>query len=423
MLYRLKNESYIKETQSDVFIGNSELQSEQKLNESGSIFIKTLTHVPQSVENLAEKIIAHFVEVDIETVKNDAVVLFDSLVENGFLVKGETRLECNKLEYGWGYDFAESENYSKKETFEQKAYFHLPGLFSHYNFYKKFLPIFFNYKEFFYPFVEIGSIYGAPSFAIWNSGRTRSRAGKISADLDDVKRMLEEYGVSGRFTFSNSLLKDEHLNDTYCNFLCKKFQNKKNGIIIASPLLKDYISKYYPDFYLVSSITKCLNSSEKLLAELSDESYRYVVPDYNFNNNFEIINTIPESKREKIEFLCDESCMPNCPVRKESYARISRSSLFMDNANDDCFFCPDKRTHKKYFSRIKKNRTFISLDAIKNNYLPRKFSNFKLEGREYGESRLLEEILFFLAKPEHHLEIREMLYLNPYVDFPVGMRP
>lgn len=79
MLYRLKNESYksyIKETQSDVFIGNSELQSEQKLNESGSIFIKTLTHVPQSVENLAEKIIAHFVEVDIETVKNDAVVFF-----------------------------------------------------------------------------------------------------------------------------------------------------------------------------------------------------------------------------------------------------------------------------------------------------------------------------------------------------------
>lgn len=79
MLYRLKNESYksyIKETQSDVFIGNSELQSEQKLNESGSIFIKTLTHVPQSVENLTEKIIAHFVEVDIETVKNDAVVFF-----------------------------------------------------------------------------------------------------------------------------------------------------------------------------------------------------------------------------------------------------------------------------------------------------------------------------------------------------------
>ena len=46
--------------------------------------------------------------------------------------------------------------------------------------------------------------------------------------------------------------------------------------------------------------------------------------------------------------------------------------------------------------------------------MPMGFCNFKLEGREYGESRLLEEIFYYLAKHEAYLEIREMLYLHPY---------
>ena len=154
---------------------------------------------------------------------------------------------------------------------------------------------------------------------------------------------------------------------------------------------------------------------------MKDETFKYVVPDYNFNNNFEALKNIPENLRSKVEFLYDESCMPNCPVRKQSYERISQSSLFIET--DDDFVYPDKRPFTKYFSRIKKNKTFISRDLITEKYMPMGFCNFKLEGREYGESRLLEEILYYLAKLEAYLEIREMLYLNPYVDFPTGRRP
>ena len=42
------------------------------------------------------------------------------------------------------------------------AYYHLPGLFKFYEFYKVFLPLYREHREYFYDWCEIGSIYGAP---------------------------------------------------------------------------------------------------------------------------------------------------------------------------------------------------------------------------------------------------------------------
>ena len=41
-----------------------------------------------------------------------------------------------------------------------KIYYHLPGLFEFYEFYKVFLELFRNHREYFYDWCEIGSIYG-----------------------------------------------------------------------------------------------------------------------------------------------------------------------------------------------------------------------------------------------------------------------
>lgn len=57
---------------------------------------------------------------------------------------------------------------------------------------------------------------------------------------------MKEYGISARLTFSNSLLREEHLSDRKCNELCKLFEEtgqKRNGVIIYSDLLLDYIKK------------------------------------------------------------------------------------------------------------------------------------------------------------------------------------
>ena len=264
MLYRLRSATHLSKNKNEVVLENDLLEKCQSFNSSGAVFVSSLSHLAKTIEELAEKIMISFSNVEKQTVIHDAEGFFDSLVNSGFLVKGNTLAECNAMEYGWGYNLAHNACENSK-TSEQCAFFHLPGLFSHYNFYKKFLPVFYNYSEFFYPWAKIGSIYGSPAFAIWNSGRARGRSGKISAEIDDVISLLSEYGISGRFTFSNSLLTEQHLTDTYCNFLCKKFQSKNNGIIIASDLLKKYISENFSDFHFISSTTKCLNDFDRFI--------------------------------------------------------------------------------------------------------------------------------------------------------------
>lgn len=87
------------------------------------------------------------------------------------------------------------------------AYFHLPGLFEAYAFYRVFLPLFFEHREYFYDWCAIGSLYGAPADCIWGGGRVGS--GERSAQ--EVLALTRAYGLSARLTFSNSLLRPEHL--------------------------------------------------------------------------------------------------------------------------------------------------------------------------------------------------------------------
>ena len=73
-----------------------------------------------------------------------------------------------------------------------KAYYHLPGLFEFYEFYRIFLPLFYEHREYFYDWCEIGSIYGAPSDCVWGGGRISS--GEYNPQ--DVLTLMEEYRIS-----------------------------------------------------------------------------------------------------------------------------------------------------------------------------------------------------------------------------------
>ena len=124
------------------------------------------------------------------------------------------------------------------------AYYHLPGLFEFYDFYCAFLPLFHRHREYFYDWCDIGSIYGAPQDCLWGGGRTGNC--DEPPDAQDVLALMQEYKISARLTFSNSLLREEHLQDQKCNALCALFEENKgvqNGVIIHSDLLLDYLQK------------------------------------------------------------------------------------------------------------------------------------------------------------------------------------
>ena len=54
------------------------------------------------------------------------------------------------------------------------AHYHLPGLFEFYELYRRFLPLYFQHREYFYDWCDIGSIYGAPLDCIWGGGRVEN---------------------------------------------------------------------------------------------------------------------------------------------------------------------------------------------------------------------------------------------------------
>ena len=293
------------------------------------------------------------------------------------------------------------------------AYFHLPGLFEFYELYKRFLPLFFEHREYFYEWCGIGSIYGAPAGCIWGGGRV----GEGDQDPGEVLALLEKYGISARLTFSNSLLREEHLADRKCNALCAMFEKSgktKNGVIVHSELLLEYLKKKYPGLYFVSSTTKVLTDFDRFTEEVDREEFRYAVPDFRLNKALDQWDTLSERQKAKVEFLCNECCFYGCRDRKRCYEAVSRKNLGEDGP-DHC--CTAPRAGEGYrFSRAMKNPGFIGAEEIRSVYLPMGFSDFKIEGRGLGSALVLEFLLYYMTRPEYQIHVREEMYLDNMLD-------
>ena len=296
---------------------------------------------------------------------------------------------------------------------EKKVYFHLPGLFEFYELYKVFLPLFRKHREYFYEGCEIGSIYGAPYDCLWGGGRV----GFGETDPEDVLALMKEFAVSSRLTFSNSLLKREHLDDPKCNALCAMFERNGdtlNGVIISSDLLLEYIRKKYPGFYFVSSTTKVLTDVQACVDELNREEFRFVVPDFRLNRVLPELNTLSAKQKDKVEFLCNECCWFDCYDRKNCYENVSRKCLGEDVEEHVCVSPDAGRGYR--FSDAMKNPGFIGIRDIQEGYLPKGFRHFKIEGRGLGSAVVLEMILYYMTKPEYQLQVREEVYLDSILD-------
>lgn len=304
---------------------------------------------------------------------------------------------------------------------KKKAYYHLPGLFEFYELYKIFLPLYQEHREYFYDWCEISSIYGAPADCLWGGGRI----GSGDENPQDVLDLMRKYGISARLTFSNSMLRKEHLSDKKCNELCALFEQAsengnsensgvKNGVIVHSELLVEYLKQNYPDLYFVSSTTKVLTDFHEFAKEVKREDFQYVVPDFRLNKAFEQLNTLSQSEKDKVEFLCNECCWIGCTDRKKCYETVSCQNLG-ENCLDHRCTAPNV-AYGYRFSEAMKNPAFISIDDIQNVYLPMGFSNFKIEGRGLGSAIVLEFLLYYMTKPEYQLQVREEIYLDSMLD-------
>ena len=293
------------------------------------------------------------------------------------------------------------------------AQYHLPGLFEFYELYQIFLPLFREHREYFYDWCEIGSIYGAPADCLWGGGRV----GTGNHDPGEVLAFMQDYHISARLTFSNSLLGEKHLSDKKCNALCALFEKSEtvqNGVIVCSDLLLDYLKMKYPGLYFVSSTTKVLTDFRQCLSEINRDDFLYVVPDFRLNRALGQWDTLSARQKEKVEFLCNECCWFGCKDRKRCYEAVSRKNLG-ENGPEHCCSAPEADQGYR-FSKAMTNPGFIGVNDIQNIYIPMGFSNFKIEGRGLGSALILEFLLYYMTKPEYHLQVREYIYLDNMLD-------
>lgn len=281
----------------------------------------------------------------------------------------------------------------------KEIYWHLPGFCYFRLLNQVIINLMKDYPDKFREGYRIGSVYGTFPGAIWNGGRTAFGL-TCKRDIENILKIYNSRGIPVRFTWTNSLLEEKHLYDTYCNLIMRLADNGLNQVLVNTRVLEDYIRREYPRYPLISSTTKRITDLESLQAEL-DRDYALVVLDYDLNHDEQVLEAI-SPRAGKVEILVNEVCYPGCPRRAEHYEQQSRLQLEFDIHTG--FPCPNQ-TRQRTFQECMQRPAFITNEQI-GGYIEKGFCNFKIAGRGMPQDYVKESYLYFLVKEENRDFIR-----------------
>ncbi len=302
-----------------------------------------------------------------------------------------------------------------------KVKFHIPDFYVHLNLNLNLIDEMKAHPEYFRDGAEIASCYGCFPPALWNGGR--AVAGYQSYEMvEKVINAFNSRGVPIRYTFTNPTLTERDLKDPFCNRICKLAQNGFNEIIVNLPMLEEYVRKRYPKYPIISSTVKQIEDYDGLMREF-EKDYKLVVLDYNWNNDFEKLDKIPQELRSRCEILVCPYCTPHCKRRGEHYRILgeaqrdsARNPLpqlgFNPLAKLGTFICGNEGLE---FSQIQDFSTFVKVDDVYGKYLEMGFCNFKIEGRAIYTGKVLESYIYYLVKPEFADIVKKILKEAPPV--------
>lgn len=278
-----------------------------------------------------------------------------------------------------------------------------------------------QHPECFYDDVKIGSTFG--SFpCIWNGGR--GTYGEFTKKYAyDIIEYFNSRGIEIRHTFTNRFISKDGKYDRIGNLICEmstelgEKYNITNKCNIYDENLAEYISKTYPNLQIIYSTTKEL----KTLEQINHYSQNNLtIPSYNINHDMVLLSQLKYP--ENIELLCIETgCIKNCPYRIVHQDHVSSTIMQIDEENpfDMDTQCPVK--DHNWYKSYNDPDVFISIEQIRNLYLPLKLNQFKISGRGPNMHNLfsnLESFLHFFVKPEYQGYIRiEVLEKTIYEQF------
>lgn len=284
--------------------------------------------------------------------------------------------------------------------------FHIPDFGAHFRINNILISTIKAHPEYFHEGLAIKSVFGAFPGSVWNGGRYLGGSADMRT-VNDIIKAFNDKGIPIRFTFTNPLIKKEHLGDGYCNQILRAAHNGLNEVIVLSPYLEEYIRENYPKFPITSSTCKQIEDMDGVNAELKKD-YKYVVLDYNWNNKFDELEKIAPEDRGRCEILVNACCEPHCKRRGEHYRHIGeqhikvweyqKNSLNKKPIKNVEFECP---CMNRGIYDITELETVVSPENMLNKYVPMGFKHFKIEGRTFNDINLLETYVYYMTKPEY----------------------
>lgn len=294
-----------------------------------------------------------------------------------------------------------------KQPTVKKNHYYLPDFFRNAALYIMLADFMEHIPEWFYEDIELSAAYGSFPNCIWNGGRT------LLGDINKTRmiKTIEEFnkrGIAVRYTFTNPLIEEKHLNDIFANICMEVANNGQNEVLVNSPILEDYLRSKYPNFKYISSTTKCLKTVAEVEAEF-DKDYYLVVLDSTLNNTDEIFQM---RHRDRIEVLVDHGCRVDCPNRVKHYIACGQAQL-----NYDVSQFPRCKAVERTFEELKQNGSFITREMILGKYNESGFQHFKLDGRSFEPEKLVDSLMYYFVKPEYQEKMKGIIKKEIYDRF------
>ena len=248
-----------------------------------------------------------------------------------------------------------------------------------------------NYKEWFYDDFKIDIVYGCPPSCIWNGGRVENGEKYSERWGNDIVKFYMRHGAKYRLNFTNLLIQENHLKDEYANSIAKVVNEIGGFATVTLQILASYIEKMYPNLPIVWSTSSDYgNDIDEKIKRINFLSKKnIVVLPYELNDN--ILSDVflyPEN----LEILVGETCLPNCPKRKEHQIQTSKTICegIFDESVNNCLWKIEERNNVNYSAVIARQNLL--------QYTKKGVNRFKISGRDFLEQALAAYVHYFVVE-------------------------
>jgi collagenase-like PrtC family protease len=291
--------------------------------------------------------------------------------------------------------------------------FYLPDFCKNFHLNFQFIQFFKDNKEMFYDDIKIGSIFGVFPPSIWGGGRYTPGYSTVE-QMKDIINAFNNLGVGIRYTFTNSLIEERHLYDTFCNLELEIAASTSNinEVLVYSDLLEEYVRDKYPSIPIISSTTKNIRTEDGEIEE-AEKDYKLVVLEHDFNpiacESEKLI-----SRADKFEILLDSFCPDNCPVKSSHLAANSNRNINFTSNEHCCGFdgviCIKENGENgmtpTFYQTMDKRKNFVTVEDLYGKFKTAGYKHFKVDGRQLSQYDVLESYVYYMVKPEYKDRVR-----------------